>query len=50
MYSAELKAFEAVGSFHKASKTLKEAGVSEDFLLVLGARKNIKIEFLFQNL
>ena len=50
VYSAELKAFEAVGSFRKASKALKEAGVTEEWLLVLGARKNIKIEFLFQNL
>jgi hypothetical protein len=50
LYSAELKAFDGVGSFHKVSKMLKEAGVSEDFLLALGCRKSIAIEFLFQNL
>lgn len=50
LYSAELKAFDGVGSFHKASKTLKNAGITEDFLLVLGVRKSIAIEFLFQNL
>ena len=48
--SAELKAFDGVGSFHKASKTLKTAGITEDFLLVLGVRKSIAVEFLFQNL
>lgn len=50
LYSAELKAFDGVGSFHKASKTLKDAGVTEEFLLALGVRKSIAIEFLFQNL
>jgi hypothetical protein len=47
LYSAELKAFDGVGSFHKASKTLKDAGVTEDFLLAIGVRKSIAIEFLF---
>lgn len=50
LYSAELAAFDGVGSFHKASKMLKDAGVTEDFLLALGVRKSIAIEFLFQNL
>lgn len=50
LYSAELKAFDGVGSFHKASKSLKSADVSEDFLVELGVRKSIAIEFLFQNL
>jgi hypothetical protein len=50
LYSAELKAFDGVGSFHKASKSLKVAGITEDFLLELGVRKSIAIEFLFQNL
>ena len=50
LYSAELKAFDGVGSFHKASKTLKSAGITEDFLLILGVRKSIAIDFLFQNL
>lgn len=50
MYSAELKAFDGVGSFHKVSGTLSQAGVTEEFLLALGVRKSVSIEFLFSHL
>ena len=49
--SAELKAFDGIGSFNKVAQSLtKEAGVTEDFLLILGVRKSIAIDFLFSNL
>jgi hypothetical protein len=51
LYSAELQAFAGIGgSFHKVSESLKNAGVSEDFLLALGVRKSVSIDFLFANL
>ena len=52
VYSAELKAFEGIeGSiFRRVSKTLETAGVSENFLLALGVRKSVSIDFLFENL
>ena len=50
MYSAELKAFEGVGSFRKVAASLKNAGITEDFLLALGVRKSVSIDFLFSNL
>ena len=50
LYSAELKAFDDLGIFHKASKSLKTAGIREEFLLELGVRKSIAVEFLFENL
>jgi hypothetical protein len=50
LYSAELKAFDAIGSFHKVSQSLKNAGVTEEFLLALGVRKSVSIDFLFSNL
>jgi hypothetical protein len=50
LYSAELQAFDGIGSFHKVSESLKNAGVSEDFLLALGVRKSVSIDFLFSNL
>lgn len=52
LYSAELKAFEGVagGSFFKVSKQVQDAGVTEDFLLALGVRKSVSIDFLFENL
>lgn len=50
VYSAELEAFEAVGTFHKASQKLKDAAVNEDFLLAIGVRKSVSIEFLFASL
>lgn len=49
--SAELKAFDGIGSFNKVAQSLtNEADVREDFLLALGVRKSIAIEFLFTNL
>jgi hypothetical protein len=50
LYSAELQAFDGVGNFHKASESLKHVGVSEEFLLALGVRKSVAIDFLFANL
>jgi hypothetical protein len=50
LYSAELKAFEGVGSFRKVAFALKNAGVGEDFLLALGVRKSVSIDFLFSSL
>ena len=50
LYSAELKAFEGVGSFRKVAASLKNAGITEDFLLALGVRKSVSIDFLFSNL
>jgi hypothetical protein len=48
--SAELNAFSNIGNFHKVSKSLQHMGVSDDFLLSLGVRKSVAIEFLFENL
>ena len=48
--SAELKAFDSIGSFSKVSHSLKGAGVTDEFLLVLGVRKSVAIDFLFSNL
>jgi hypothetical protein len=50
LYSAELKAFEGIGSFHKVGHSLKLAGISEEFLLLLGVRKSLSIDILFTNL
>lgn len=50
MNSAELKAFDGIGSFHKVAQSLMNAGVTEEFLLALGVRKSIAIDFLFTNL
>mmetsp|Transcript_21688 Transcript_21688/g.60192 ORF Transcript_21688/g.60192 Transcript_21688/m.60192 type:complete len:2095 (+) Transcript_21688:3009-9293(+) len=52
LYSAELKAFEGVdgSSFHKVAKEVQDAAVGEDFLLALGVRKSVSIDFLFENL
>ena len=51
MNSAELKAFDGIGSFNKVAQSLtQEAGVTEAFLLALSVRKNIAIDFLFTNL
>jgi hypothetical protein len=50
LYSAELNAFDGIGNFHKASQSLKHVGVTEEFLLVLGVRKSVAIDFLFANL
>lgn len=50
LYSAELKAFDGIGNFHKASESLKQSGVTDEFLVSLGVRKSVAIEFLFGNL
>ena len=48
--SARLEAFSGISSFRKVSAELKEFGVSNDFLLSLGVRKSVSVEFLFSNL
>ena len=48
--SAELKAFDGVGSFRKVSDALKSAGITDDFLLALGVRKSVSVDFLFASL
>jgi len=50
LYSAELQAFTGIGTFHKAAASLAAAGVTEEFLLALGVRKSVSIDFLFTNL
>ena len=42
--------FGNLGNFHKVSKSLQHMGVSDDFLLSLGVRKSVAIDFLFENL
>jgi hypothetical protein len=49
-YSAELEAFTGIGDFRKVSCKLKDAGVTEEFLLALGVRKSVSVEFLFASL
>ena len=46
----DLSAFSGLQTFSKASKRLKKEGVSDAFLLAMGVRKTIKIEFLFLHL
>jgi hypothetical protein len=49
--SAELKAFDGIGSsFNKVSQSVIDAEVTEEFLLALGVRKSVAIDFLFTNL
>jgi len=48
--SAELSAFDGIGSFRKVSSSLKDAGVGDDFLLAVGVRKSVSIDFLFSSL
>jgi hypothetical protein len=50
LYSAELKAFDGIGNFHKVSQHLKQMGITDDFLVALGVRKSVAIDFLFVNL
>eukprot|EP00978_Attheya_sp_CCMP212_P010585 scaffold25747_cov50-Attheya_sp.AAC.1 len=50
LHSADLEAFEGLGTFQKVSHALTSGGVSEDFLLMLGVRKAVAIEFLFSHL
>jgi Protein of unknown function (DUF3684) len=49
--NAELHAFTAIGSFHKVSNTLQQhSDMSDEFLVVLGVRKSVSIDFLFTHL
>ena len=50
LYSAELEAFDGIGNFHRVSLSLKHTGVSDDFLVALGVRRSVAIEFLFTHL
>ena len=42
--------FGNLGNFHKVSKSLERMGVNDDFLLSLGVRKSVSVDFLFENL
>eukprot|EP00804_Cyclotella_cryptica_P009879 CCRYP_014180-RC/>CCRYP_014180-RC protein AED:0.05 eAED:0.05 QI:56/1/1/1/0.9/0.81/11/470/1857 len=48
--SSDLSAFEGLGKFEKVSVELSKEGVSDDFLLALGVRKTISMDFLFLHL
>ena len=48
--SAELNMFGNLGNFYKVSKSVHQVGVTDDFLLSLGVRKSVSIDFLFENL
>jgi len=50
LYSAELNMFGNLGNFHKVSKNLERMGVNDEFLLSLGVRKSVSVDFLFENL
>jgi len=50
LYSAELDAFDGIGNFHKVSQTLKHMGITDEFLVALGVRKSVAVDFLFTNL
>lgn len=42
--------FGSLGNFHKVSKILHTLDVSDEFLLSLGVRKSVSVDFLFENL
>eukprot|EP00177_Eucheuma_denticulatum_P000219 GFKZ01000378.1.p1 GENE.GFKZ01000378.1~~GFKZ01000378.1.p1 ORF type:complete len:1825 (+),score=234.55 GFKZ01000378.1:194-5668(+) len=48
--SAELAIFDGLGSFSKVSPALAKAGVTDEFLVALGVRKTISMDFLFTQL
>mmetsp|Transcript_6127 Transcript_6127/g.13879 ORF Transcript_6127/g.13879 Transcript_6127/m.13879 type:complete len:1897 (+) Transcript_6127:127-5817(+) len=48
--TSDLSAFAGIGVFHKASKRLLKNGVSDTFLLSMGVRTTISIDFLFLHL
>lgn len=50
LYSAELKAFDGFGSFCKVAGSLQAAGMTDNFLLTLGVRKSVSIDFLLTHL
>ncbi|KAG7344022.1 DUF3684 domain containing protein [Nitzschia inconspicua] len=47
--SAELKTFDGMGNFHKVSHSLKRIGIADEFLVQLGVRESVAVEFLFAN-
>jgi hypothetical protein len=46
----ELKTFDGIGNFHKVSHTLKRIGMGDEFLIQLGVRESVAVDFLFANL
>ncbi|KAL7463127.1 hypothetical protein ACHAXS_003508, partial [Conticribra weissflogii] len=48
--SSDLSAFEGCGDFHKVDESVTREGVSEGFLLAIGVRKTISMDFLFGHL
>jgi hypothetical protein len=46
----ELKTFDGIGNFHKVSHTLKRIGMGDEFLVQLGVRESVAVDFLFSNL
>eukprot|EP00178_Gracilaria_changii_P002008 TRINITY_DN1294_c0_g1_i1.p1 TRINITY_DN1294_c0_g1~~TRINITY_DN1294_c0_g1_i1.p1 ORF type:complete len:1731 (-),score=176.87 TRINITY_DN1294_c0_g1_i1:3748-8940(-) len=48
--TAELNIFEGLGSFRKVSASLRDAGIGDNFLIAIGVRKAISIDFLFTQL
>ncbi|CDF34901.1 unnamed protein product [Chondrus crispus] len=48
--SAELGMFRGLGTFQTVSAALGPANVSEDFLICIGVRKTVSIDFLFSQL
>lgn len=50
LFSAELEAFDGIGNFHKVSQSLQHKGITDEFLVALGVRKSVAIDFLFANL
>lgn len=50
LHSAELGIFQGLGSFRKVSPLLHSSGISDEFLMTVGVRKTIAIDFLFTQL
>ncbi|KAI0565871.1 Histidine kinase/HSP90-like ATPase [Gracilaria domingensis] len=48
--TAELHIFEGLGSFRKVSASLRDVGIGDNFLVAIGVRKAISIDFLFTQL
>ncbi|CAN8061537.1 unnamed protein product [Agarophyton chilense] len=48
--TAELHIFEGLGSFRKVSSALRDVGIGDNFLVAIGVRKAISIDFLFTQL
>lgn len=47
---AEIGIFQGLGQFRKVASNLESAGISKNFLVALGVRKAISIDFLFTQL